>query len=334
MKMLTPSRCLMFICLLAVTLTAGCRVVSKSELRDEFTSQRVAELNAEARAAREAGDLDKAMQLFRQALELDQANADAALGVGDIHETTGDYEQAAQAYETARDADPTNYTANYKLGLMYHLLNRLREAVRTYLAALTINPSSIEANLNLATAYLQLNQPQLALPYARHAVELDPDNQSARVNLGAIYAALGRHENALQQYRAASEISDEFSSHIALNLAGAELKVGSPAKAARLLNTLAEQDPTSKHYERLGYALFKQGAFKKSLTAYEKSLQLNPANTAALNGRGVILMTQYIQTGRNNTEIRNNAIESWQKSVRLNRDQPKILDLISRYARL
>lgn len=320
----------MMVMLAAISLAAGCATTPKAP----DNSARAAELTDQANALKETGNLELAMELFQEALALDHENVDAHVGVGDLHQLTGNYEEAAKEYEVARDIKPDSYDVNFKLGLAYHLLNRLRDAIRTYLAALTINPSSLEANLNLATAYLQVGEPSLALPYAQRAVELDPDHQSARVNLGAIHATLGEHEKALEQYRAAAAINTEFDEHVAINLASAELKSGSPAKAAELLNRIVEKKPTSTYYERLGYAQYKLENLDASLTAYEKALELDPDNTAALNGLGVNLMTRYIQQNRNSIKLRNRAVEAWQKSVRLNRDQPKILDLISRYSRL
>jgi tetratricopeptide (TPR) repeat protein len=320
----------MMMMLAALSLAAGCATTPRTSTK----SAKAAELAAQAQALQETGNLELAMELFQEALALDHENVDAHVGVGDLHQLTGNYTEAAKQYETARDLKPDSYDVNFKLGLAYHLLNRLRDAIRTYLAALTINPSSLEANLNLATAYLQVGEPRLALPYAQRAVELDPDHQAARVNLGAIYATLGQHEKALDQYRAAEATSSAFDEHVAVNLASAELKSGSPRKAADLLNRLVKEKPTATYYERLGYAQYKLGNLDASLEAYEQALAMDGENTAALNGLGVNLMTRYIQQNRDSLKLRNRAVDAWQKSVRLDRDQPKILDLISRYSRL
>jgi tetratricopeptide (TPR) repeat protein len=278
----------------------------------------------------QAGNLDRALQMFMKALERDPNQLDAHVGIGDIHQVKGDYAQAALQYETARNISPRSFEVNYKLGLMYHLLNRLQEAVDTYLQALTINPNNFDANLNLATAYLQIEQPGLALPYADKAVQLSPESQAAYVNLGAIYSALNRHEDAVTAYRSALDRGD-LSPPIAVNLVNALVKINAFDRAINALDVMIRQEQRHEFYERLGYVHFKAGAYEQSMAAYEKALELNPGDFASLNGLGVNLMTSYLKNGAKEPALRDQAIASWQRSVRLNSDQPKIVDLISRY---
>ena len=45
-------------------------------------------------------------------------------------------------------------------------------------------------------------------------------------------------------------------------------------------------------------------------------------------------MTRYILGGQKDSALHNQALEAWKKSVRLRPEQPKIVDLISRYQRM
>ena len=74
--------------------------------------------------------------------------------------------------------------------------------------------------------------------------------------------------------------------------------------------------------------------FEGALGNYRKALALTPADVASLNGIGASLMTMYIQGGRERTNQRDEAIESWRKSLSLQPTQPRIVDLLSRYSRL
>lgn len=281
----------------------------------------------------DAGNIEQALVLFTRALEKDPNQIDAHIGIGDIHQVKGDYTRAAEQYDTARKINPQNFDANYKLGLMYHLLNRLSEAVATYLQALAINPDNFDANLNLATAYLQTSQPELAIPYGEKAVALNPESQPAYVNLGAIYSAVGRNEDAVNTYRGALD-HGEMSAPIAVNLANALIKINAYERAVNTLDSMIRKEPRAEYYERLGYVHFKSGAMDKSQEAYQRALSLDARDFASLNGLGVIQMTSYLKGGSKDVALRDSAIASWQKSVRLNPDQPKIVDLISRYRAL
>jgi len=304
------------------------------------TGPRVSQADAEQRQLIRQGQqykndglLEAALAAFEMVLDDNPRQVDAHIGVGDVYEVKGDYETAAEKYKTAKQLDPSNYKATYKLGLMYHLLNRVRSAIQEYLAALAIRPNSFEANLNLATAYLQVNEPQLGLPYAEAAVKLNPESQTAHANLGSVYAALGQHHLAIEEYRAAAELG-ELKPQIALNLAESLLKTGRYAQALNTLRAVQRSSDTAAVRERIGYTLFKLGDYQDSLAAYESALELEPRDTAALNGLGVNLMTLYLQGRRENVRYRDRAIAAWQRSVTADPTQQRIIDLIARYRKL
>ena len=281
------------------------------------------------------GMLDAALIAFEKALDENPRSTPAHIGIGDIYEVKGDYQAAANKYATAKAIDPGNYKAVYKLGLMYHFLQRVRDAINEYLAALAIDPNSFEANLNLATAYVQINEPTLGLPYARRAVKLKANSQTARSTLGSIYMGLKQYDKAIDEYRAAAEMGD-LHPQIAMNLANALTKTGRPIRALNTLLVLAKTtgDQYPAVYERLGYTYFKLNDHAKSLEYYDKALALQPNDDAALNGKGVNLMTMYIRGGRKDLSLRDRAITCWQQSVRIKPDQKKIIDLIARYRKL
>lgn len=287
----------------------------------------------EAERYKQEGLYEAALAAFEIVLEDNPRAVDAHLGVGDIYEVRGDYEKAAEKYASAKQINPGNFKAVYKLGLMYHLLDRVRDAIKEYLAALAIDPANFEANLNLATAYQQIGEAQMGLPYAEAAVELRPENQNAHVNLGSIYAALGEHHLAIEQYRAAAELGD-LRPPIAMNMANSLVKTGAYQRAINVLRLVANRQPDVTVYERLGYAHFKLGQFDESLEHYRTALDYDAEDTAALNGVGVNLMTKYLRGRREDISLREQAIETWRRSVRIDPTQDKIVNLISRYRKL
>ena len=323
--------------LLLIVLAAGPSGCSTMDMVLSGPDDRVVAASYTAAGEREmaAGDLDAALRAFQQALEQDPDYTDAYLGIGDVYQKRGNLNAAAERYADARRLSPGRFETNYKLGLTYHLLQRVRDAVDLYLTALTVDPYNFEANANLATAYLQLDQPEAALPYAERAVRLNPESQPAYANLGAIYASMGRPEDAVIAYRNAADLG-QLSPPIAVNLVNTLLDAGRPQRAVNTLETLIRTDPQPRasYQERLGYAHFKLGNYDQSLQAYQHALDLAPDDIAALNGLGVNLMTRYIRNDRGSTDTRDRAIEAWRRSLRIDAEQPRIIDLIARYRRL
>jgi tetratricopeptide (TPR) repeat protein len=287
----------------------------------------------EAQRYQTLGLEESALAAFTLALQENPTLTDAVMGVADIQRQRGNYAQASQMYQRAIELEPASFDAHYYLGLMQQLMGQVAEAIRTYLRALALNPQSFDANQHLASAYMQVGRPADALPYAVRATELNPESQAAWANLAATYSLLSQFEEAVDAYRQAAELG-EIPEPVMLGLADAHIRLGNFERAVNVLETLLRINPTSLAHERMGYAQFKMRLYPESLASFRTSLRMNPAETAALNGAGVVLMTIYIQGNRADTALRDEAITAWRKSVQLHPRQPRILDLISRYQRL
>lgn len=317
-------------------LAGGCRFSSGGDgpadaKRGPASDQRL----DRARTLKRQGMLEAALVTFEKVLADNPREITAHIGIGDIHEARGDYRAASERYAVAKRIDPTNFKATYKLGLMYHLLDRVGDAIDEYLQALTIEPGSFQANLNVATAYLQFGRPKLGLSYGRKAAQLRPSSQTAQANLGALLAATGDYQAAVEHYRTAAELGP-ISPELALNMAEALNRAGRYQRAVNTLRVLTQgaASDNPEVYERLGYAHFKLRQYRPSLRAYDRALDLDPDNVPALNGKGVNLMTLYLQGGRNDASLRDRALEAWRRSVRLDGEQRRIIDLIARYRKL
>lgn len=275
---------------------------------------------------------EEAIRLLAMAIERNPELTVAHMAVGDIYRENGDFDAAANAYGDAARLEPRSFDANYRHGLMLHLLDRLTDAVRAYLRAIAVRPDDVEANLNLATAYLQLDEPTQALPYARRTIRLDPGNGAGRANLGAVLSALDRHAEAVEQYEAALELLD-LSPDLLLNLAESQGKIGRYREMVNTLNSAVSLSESADAYERLGFAHFRLREYSPAEQAFRRSIELDPGYYPALNGLGVCLLNDYLFNGRKDRGVRDESMEMFRRSLRINRAQPRITDLISRYSR-
>ena len=311
----------------ALTVT-GCSVNSQAKAR----KQADAHLGS-AQGYKDSGLLDAALAEFGLALEVNPNIADAHMGMGGIYQQRGDYEMASRAYERATIVEPDKFEAHYSLGLMKQLLGRLQEALRAYKTAWRLDPDNFEVNRELGSTYLQLSRPGEALTFVQIATKLDPDSQAAWCNLAATYNLLGRYEDAVDTYRQAAELGD-LADPVLLGLADAHIHLDNFQQALNVLEALIRRSPSVTAYERLGYVRFKMRQFKQALFEYRQAMALDPEDNATLNGLGACLMTLYIQDGRTDTERRDEALNAWRKSVQLNSQQPRIVDLLSRFSRI
>lgn len=291
-----------------------------------------AESVARAQSLQLQGQTDEALAEFEKAIERNPKLTTAYMGAGDIYRQRGDFDTAQQRYGAAAKVEPRNFNANYMNGLMLQLLNRLSESVRAYLQALSVKPDDFNANLNLGTAYLQLNEPAEGLLYAQRAVQINSKDAAARTNLGAIYAALDRHEEAVVEYQQAAELA-ELSAPLLLNLAESLGKSQRYGEMVNTLQQLVKTEPTAVAYERLGFGQFRLRNYPDALAAFRKGLEIDPNHYPALNGVGVCLLNQWKFSNETDEAARIEAVNALRRSIQLEPQQPKILELLGRYAR-
>jgi tetratricopeptide (TPR) repeat protein len=311
----------------------GCRSSPSGEGSGGFGTREIAEarddiMRGEAALAR--GDRDAALQLFARAIEVNPRLTRAHLGMAEVYRMSGDFESAERSARTAVELEPNSFDTQYAHGLMLHLLNRFADAVGAYVRALRIQPGDFQANLNLATAYYQLGEPSQALPFAEAAVRLRPQDGRARFNLGVIYAALDQHEQGVAEYQQAAELM-ELSPPLLLNLAESLGRLNRYTEMRNTLERLIEIEPTAAAYERLGFARFRLGDFDGARGAFEQSLKLDPRYYPALNGLGVCDLNQWLLGDRRDNAMRERALGSLRQSLIINRNQPRIEELLSRF---
>lgn len=279
---------------------------------------------------KEQGLSEAALRELERAIEHNPELTVAYLAAGDIYREKGEYASAERRYGRAAQLEPRNFDAQYLHGLTLQLLDRASDAIRAYLNALSIRPDDFNANLNLATAYLQLGEARQALPYAERAVRANGSSAEARTNLGAVYFNLGRFEDAVVEYQQAAELAP-LSAPLLLNLADALGKSGRHAEMVNTLEQLVRTEPTAVGYERLGSGLFRLRRYDEALAAFRKSLEIDPNYYPALNGVGVCRLNQYLWSNQSDEAARQEAMQCFRRSLQLERNQPKIVELIGRY---
>ena len=314
--------------LLGAALLAGCE---GNAPRSGGSSAGEAERRvSDAEAYRAQGLYDEALVELEQAIAQNPALVTAHLTMGEIYAEIGDHVEAEGSFGAAARLEPANFSAQFNHGLALQLLNRLTEAVRAYLRALSVEPADPKANLNLATAYLQLGEPAQALPYAQRAVRFDDSSGPARVNLGAILMSVGRHTEAVSAYEAAAERM-EPTVPLLLNLAEA---LGKSERYEEMVNTLEAAnrlEVSAQAYERIGSARFRLGEFDAALEAFRTAVVVDPMHYPGHNGIGVCLLNRYLLSDRKDRESLHEAMESMRASLRIRRDQPRVVQLLSRY---
>jgi tetratricopeptide (TPR) repeat protein len=144
--------------------------------------------------AEEAGDKQRAIELYGEILKADPSYAAAYINLGTIYFHLRQFGRAEELYRKATEADPEYVLAFFDLGNVLDELERLDESVEAYRHATRLAPRYADAHYNLALAYERKGERRSALRHWHEYVRLDrsgPWADHARVQIRKL---LGREK--------------------------------------------------------------------------------------------------------------------------------------------
>jgi tetratricopeptide (TPR) repeat protein len=102
------------------------------------------------------GDYERALDVFKRALALNASDADSYAGLGNALLWTGHIEEAIKALETAHQFQPNiGPTEAFYLGTAYLVAGRSADAIRTLERAIARYSNILAVNVTLAAAYAE-----------------------------------------------------------------------------------------------------------------------------------------------------------------------------------
>jgi protein O-mannosyl-transferase len=223
------------------------------------------------------GELDEAIALFNQALQLKPDLPEAHNNLGFAWQKLGRFEEAVAEHERALALQRDYVEAHYNLGIEYQALGRIDEATKHYRAALQINPAYDKARYNLGMMLQQTGAVEEAAPLLAEGVRGNPSMPEFHVALGMTLQRLGRTDEAIAEFQEAVRLKP--SSADALNNLGvALLSRGRVEEALRACEEAVRLMPESGMARaNLGYALLRTGRTSEAATQLTESLRLQPS---------------------------------------------------------
>ena len=123
--------------------------------------------------AEEAGEKQRAIDLYEEIVELDPEYAAAYINLGTIYFHLRQFGRAEELYRRATEADPSYVLAFFDLGNVLDELERLDESIAAYRQAVKLTPRYADAHYNLALAFERQGQRRPALQHWQAYVRLD-----------------------------------------------------------------------------------------------------------------------------------------------------------------
>jgi tetratricopeptide (TPR) repeat protein len=157
-----------------------------------------------------AGDVARAIEHYRRALEWKPELADAGLNLAGALARTGRIEEAVSAYERVLRAHPDSYEAHYRLGGLLAGSGNMPAASEHLQAAVRLRPESAEARYDLGSVLSREGVLGEAVGQYTEALRLRPDYAEAWNNLGSALARSGNMSRAIACFKKAIELRPDF----------------------------------------------------------------------------------------------------------------------------
>jgi tetratricopeptide (TPR) repeat protein len=235
-----------------------------------------------ASSALEAGDIDKAIASYKEALEIKPDYAEAHNDLGGAYLRKGLHDEALAAFKQAIEVskDPrVRAMAHYNLGTIYVIKGLYKESITSFKKALEIRPNYAEASHDLGFAYTRIGLNDEAITAFKQAIEASDDSEvsaKAYYNLGLIYANTKLYDEAIDPLEKSVRLqpNDPDTYSILGNCyMGKELyekAIGAYQRALELRPDFAEAQAG------LGHAYEASGLYDEAIAAYQNTLKSKP----------------------------------------------------------
>lgn len=139
-------------------------------------------------AAQQRGDLERAAEAYRRAIDLDPRFAEAHANRGAVLARLGQYKEAVLSYERALAINPKLTAARLNLGLAHYRAGALGRAVDAFQAVHVAEPSLLQARQLLGLVLVELGRDAEAIPHLEASAEAAPDETAVLFALGRAYS--------------------------------------------------------------------------------------------------------------------------------------------------
>ncbi len=153
----------------------------------------------EANRKKLLGDLNTALALFYQSLEIKPQSAAAMSEIAQINEMLENYDVAIKYAKKASQIEPDNKWFQIKLARLYINLQQYENAVLVYEKLYKKNKKDLEIPYNLAALYSQLKEFQKAIDLYNEIEQKTGINESLSLTKQRLYEQIGQKSKAYDE---------------------------------------------------------------------------------------------------------------------------------------
>lgn len=255
--------------------------------------QSTAQLFERAVTHHQAGDVDRAIGLYRRVIRLDPKHADALHLLGVAAHQHRSHAEAVALISRAIEIAPPSPLLHSNLGAAYRDQGKLDDAIRCFRQAISMAPEFAGAHYNLAMALETQGDTDAAEDCYRETLRIDPSFAQAHNNLGKLYAAAGRFPEAETAFQAAID-ADPALAEAFYNLGNTQQEIGQLKQAVDNYRAALNLAPhVSQIHNNLGTVLKQLEEHDQAAACFRTAVELAPDDAESLNNLGTVLQYQH-----------------------------------------
>jgi tetratricopeptide (TPR) repeat protein/TolB-like protein len=233
---------------------------------------------------------DRAIDYFRQALDIDPGFSAAYAGICEAYAAHYQFYQETNVIGLAETACSNALRANPNLDIVYTSLGRLYSvkdndlaAESAYRQALEINPNNVLAMYGLAGIFERNQQFDKAETMLRLAIDIQPGNWRNLDSLGGFYFDSGRYEEAAHAYRQVVYLDPNNWQDLG-NLGSALMMLGDFSGALDALRSSVKINEEAMYLSNMGIVYYYLGEYDRAVEVHRRARDKLPsANFVWLN---------------------------------------------------
>jgi Tfp pilus assembly protein PilF len=229
--------------------------------------------------AKQLGFLEEAESAFREAIEIDNKESRAYVGLASVLMERDEYEDASQLLRKALSLEKTEY-AYTMLGTALVRMGKDEEATENLEAALVVDPAFDEAYFNLALIKRKTDRDEAERLFLR-ALESDPDYAAAHQELGWLLSTKGDFSQAEYHLRRALELKPD-SGYARIYLGNLLWRKGDLAAAtSEFERAIGDMPDRGISFWSLANVYETQERWEEAETLYESAIEIEPDDAIA-----------------------------------------------------
>lgn len=194
----------------------------------------------------------------------------------------GNFNRAIELFKKALEIDPTSAAAQYEIARIYTADKNYSAALAYAKGAYDIDPVNIWYAKQLGELYSKLGQLDNSIAVFKSIIESHPNEYKYYFNLGSLLSAQGKYDDALKLYEAL-EVKAGPLKEITLQRQMIYIDMGDYESALKEIHTLIEQNPEEIRLYGMKAEIYqKLDQPDKAKAIYEEMLTMEPENGLVL----------------------------------------------------